>query len=163
MAFIKEISRSRTFGFLNDIENMREKGRALGGSLENAIVLDPYRLLNPHGLRDRDEFVKHKILDAIGDLYLIGHPLIGHYSGYKSGHSLKPQAVTKTPARRKAWEHVVFKEKTGAREIQFFRSTASLFTRQIHLLAPPLKLLQKGSAKQAFLPSGPPKPTAPPI
>ena len=120
MAFIKEISRSRTFGFLDDIETMREKGRALGGSIENAIVLDPYRLLNPHGLRDRDEFVKHKVLDAIGDLYLIGHPLIGHYSGYKSGHSLNHKLLHKLMQEEKAWEPVVFKEKAGTKEIQFF-------------------------------------------
>ena len=87
-SFVKEVSRARTFGFLRDIEMLRENGLALGGSMDNAIVVDDFRVLNEDGLRYEDEFVKHKILDAIGDLYLLGHSLIGAFSGYKSGHEL---------------------------------------------------------------------------
>ena len=84
--FLREVSRARTFGFMRDLEYMRSRNLALGGNLDNAIVLDDYRILNEDGLRYEDEFVKHKILDAIGDLYLLGHSLIGEFSGYKSGH-----------------------------------------------------------------------------
>ena len=87
-SFVKEVSRARTFGFLRDIEMLRENGLALGGSMDNAIVVDDFRVLNEDGLRYEDEFVKHKILDAIGDLYLLGHSLIGAFNGYKSGHEL---------------------------------------------------------------------------
>ncbi|MET0092892.1 MAG: UDP-3-O-acyl-N-acetylglucosamine deacetylase, partial [Sedimenticola sp.] len=87
-SFVKEVSRARTFGFLRDIEMLRERELALGGSMDNAIVVDDYRVLNEDGLRYEDEFVKHKILDAIGDLYLLGHSLIGAFSGCKSGHAL---------------------------------------------------------------------------
>ena len=87
-SFLKEISRARTFGFMRDLEMMRARNLALGGNLDNAIVLDDVRVLNEDGLRYEDEFVKHKILDAIGDLYLLGHSLIGEFSGYKSGHAL---------------------------------------------------------------------------
>src|SRR5579863_9721562 len=87
-SFLKEISRARTFGFMRDLEMMRSRNLALGGNLDNAIVLDDFRVLNEDGLRYEDEFVKHKILDAIGDLYLLGHSLIGEFSGYKSGHAL---------------------------------------------------------------------------
>ncbi len=86
--FLKEVSRARTFGFMRDLEYMRSHNLALGGNLDNAIVLDDYRILNEDGLRYEDEFVKHKILDAIGDLYLLGHSLIGEFSGFKSGHGL---------------------------------------------------------------------------
>ena len=86
--FLREVSRARTFGFMRDLEYMRSRNLALGGNLDNAIVLDDYRILNEDGLRYEDEFVKHKILDAIGDLYLLGHSLIGEFSGYKSGHGL---------------------------------------------------------------------------
>jgi len=85
---VKEVSRARTFGFMHEIEQLRERQLALGGSLDNAVVLDDYRVLNEDGLRYRDEFVKHKILDAIGDLYLLGHSLIGAFDGFKSGHAL---------------------------------------------------------------------------
>src|SRR5258706_3396342 len=87
-SFVKEVSRARTFGFMRDVELMRSKNLALGGSLDNAVVLDEYRVLNHEGLRYEDEFVRHKILDAIGDLYLMGHSLIGSYTAYKSGHQL---------------------------------------------------------------------------
>ena len=87
-SFLKEISRARTFGFLRDIEAMRSRRLALGGNIDNAIVLDDFRVLNEDGLRYEDEFVRHKILDAIGDLYLLGHSLIGEFVGYKSGHDL---------------------------------------------------------------------------
>ena len=87
-SFLKEVSRARTFGFMRDLETLRSRNLALGGSLDNAIVLDDFRVLNEDGLRYEDEFVKHKILDAIGDLYLLGHSLIGEFSGHKSGHAL---------------------------------------------------------------------------
>ncbi len=87
-SFLKEVSRARTFGFLRDVERLRENNLALGGSLDNAVVVDEYRVLNEDGLRYEDEFVKHKILDAIGDLYLLGHSLIGSFHGHKSGHEL---------------------------------------------------------------------------
>ena len=93
---MKEVARARTFGFMQDVEAMRAAGLALGGSLQNAIVLDEYRVLNSDGLRYDNEFVKHKVLDAIGDLYLLGHPLIGEYTAYKSG----PRA--QQPARARA-------------------------------------------------------------
>ncbi len=87
-SYVKEIARARTFGFMQDVETMRAQGLGLGGSLDNAVVMDEYRVLNSDGLRYEDEFVKHKVLDAIGDLYLLGHPLIGAFSAHKSGHAL---------------------------------------------------------------------------
>ena len=87
-SFLKEVSRARTFGFMRDLETLRARNLALGGTMDNAIVLDDFRVLNEDGLRYEDEFVKHKILDAIGDLYLLGHSLIGEFSGFKSGHAL---------------------------------------------------------------------------
>jgi UDP-3-O-[3-hydroxymyristoyl] N-acetylglucosamine deacetylase len=107
-SYIKEVSRARTFGFMQDVEAMREQGLALGGSLDNAIVMDEYRLLNADGLRYDDEFVKHKALDAIGDLYLLGHPLIGAFSGYKSGHALNNLLLRRLLEQRSAWEYVSF-------------------------------------------------------
>jgi len=107
-SYIKEVSRARTFGFMHDVENMRAQGLALGGSLDNAIVMDEYRVINPDGLRFEDEFVKHKILDAIGDLYLLGHPLIGAFSGYKSGHALNNALLRSLLADEQAWEFVTF-------------------------------------------------------
>ena len=92
-SFVKEVSRARTFGFIRDIEALRKQNLALGGSMDNAIVVDNYRVLNEDGLRYVDEFVKHKILDAIGDLYLLGHSLIGAFTGYKSGHGLNNQLL----------------------------------------------------------------------
>ncbi len=106
--FLREVSRARTFGFMRDLEYMRSRNLALGGNLDNAIVLDDYRILNEDGLRYEDEFVKHKILDAIGDLYLLGHSLIGEFSGYKSGHGLNNRLLRTLIADRAAWEDVTF-------------------------------------------------------
>ena len=107
-SFVKEVSRARTFGFLRDIEMLRDNGLALGGSMDNAIVVDDFRVLNEDGLRYDDEFVKHKILDAIGDLYLLGHSLIGAFSGYKSGHELNNRLLKALIAQPEAWEEVTF-------------------------------------------------------
>ncbi len=107
-SFLKEISRARTFGFMRDLEMLRSHNLALGGTLENAIVLDDSKVLNEGGLRYEDEFVKHKILDAIGDLYLLGHSLIGEFSGHKSGHGLNNRLLRALQAEPSAWEEVVF-------------------------------------------------------
>lgn len=107
-SYIREISRARTFGFMQDVENMRAQGLALGGNLDNAIVMDEYRVINPDGLRFEDEFVKHKVLDAIGDLYLLGYSLIGAFSGYKSGHALNNALLRALLADEEAWEFVTF-------------------------------------------------------
>lgn len=107
-SFVKEVSRARTFGFMRDIEQLRENNLALGGSLENAIVMDDYRVLNEDGLRYQDEFVKHKVLDAIGDLYLLGCSLVGAFSGYKSGHALNNQLLRTLLANEEAWETTTF-------------------------------------------------------
>lgn len=107
-SFLKEVSRARTFGFLRDLETLRQHNLALGGNLDNAIVLDDFRVLNEDGLRYEDEFVKHKILDAIGDLYLLGHGLIGEFSGYKSGHGLNNKLLRMLLADHTAWEEVAF-------------------------------------------------------
>ncbi len=107
-SYIKEVSRARTFGFMHDVENMRAQGLALGGNLDNAIVMDEYRVINPDGLRFDDEFVKHKVLDAIGDLYLLGHPLIGAFSGYKSGHALNNALCRAMLADESCWEFVTY-------------------------------------------------------
>lgn len=113
-SFVKEVSRARTFGFMKDIEFMRDHNLALGGSLDNAIVLDDYRVINDDGLRFDDEFVKHKILDAIGDLYLMGHSLIGAYYAYKSGHGLNNQLLRALIADPEAWEEVSFENEAVA-------------------------------------------------
>lgn len=107
-AYIREISRARTFGFMRDLEYMRELNLGLGGSMDNAIVLDEFRVLNEDGLRYRDEFVRHKILDAVGDLYLAGHQVLGAYTGYKSGHALNNKLVRALLAEHEAWESVSF-------------------------------------------------------
>jgi UDP-3-O-[3-hydroxymyristoyl] N-acetylglucosamine deacetylase len=107
-SYLKEIARARTFGFMRDIEMLRERNLVLGGSMDNAVVLDDYRILNQDGLRYEDEFVKHKVLDAIGDLYLLGHGLIGSFSGYKSGHELNNQLLRDLLDRPSAWEEVTF-------------------------------------------------------
>lgn len=109
-SFVKEVSRARTFGFMRDVELLRENNLALGGSLDNAVVVDDYRILNEDGLRYEDECVKHKILDAIGDLYLLGHSLIGSFTGYKSGHELNNRILCELLADEKAWELVSFKD-----------------------------------------------------
>jgi UDP-3-O-[3-hydroxymyristoyl] N-acetylglucosamine deacetylase len=103
-SYVKEVARARTFGFMQDVEMLRSDGLALGGSLENAIVMDEYRVLNSDGLRYDDEFVKHKVLDAIGDLYLIGHPIVGAFSAHKSGHALNNQLVRQVLNQRDCWE-----------------------------------------------------------
>jgi UDP-3-O-[3-hydroxymyristoyl] N-acetylglucosamine deacetylase len=107
-AYVRDISRARTFGFMQDVEYMRSQGLALGGSLDNAIVMDEYRVLNADGLRFEDEFVKHKVLDAIGDLYLLGHPIIGAFSGFKSGHALNNALLRELLADDQAWEFVTY-------------------------------------------------------
>lgn len=123
-SFVKEVSRARTFGFMRDVELLRENNLALGGSLDNAVVVDDYRILNEDGLRYEDECVKHKILDAIGDLYLLGHSLIGSFSGYKSGHALNNALLMKLIADEQAWELVTFEEENKA-PISFMQAVTS--------------------------------------
>ncbi|HEY6863050.1 MAG TPA: UDP-3-O-acyl-N-acetylglucosamine deacetylase [Burkholderiales bacterium] len=113
-SYVKEVARARTFGFMQDVEAMRSSGLAQGGSLDNAIVMDEYRVLNAEGLRFGDEFVKHKLLDAIGDLYLLGYPLIGAYAAHKSGHGLNNRLLRETMARKEAWELVSFERAEDA-------------------------------------------------
>lgn len=113
-SFVKQVSRARTFGFMRDIEHLHANNLALGGSLDNAVVMDDFRVLNEDGLRYADEFVKHKILDAIGDLYLLGHSLIGSFSGYKSGHALNNLLLRSLIADEDAWELVTFDDKSPA-------------------------------------------------
>ncbi|MGA9575913.1 MAG: UDP-3-O-acyl-N-acetylglucosamine deacetylase [Lysobacterales bacterium] len=113
-SYLKEVSRARTFGFMRDLEMLRDRKLVLGGSMDNAIVLDDYRVLNEDGLRYEDEFVKHKVLDAIGDLYLLGHSLIGAYSGFKSGHELNNQLLRQLLRQPDSWEEVTFDEVEGA-------------------------------------------------
>jgi len=119
--FVKEVSRARTFGFMKDIEFLRENNLALGGSLDNAIVVDEDKILNEDGLRYADEFVKHKILDAIGDLYLLGYSLIGEYQGFKSGHALNNKLLLSLLNDKDAWEMVSFDDAEDA-PISFMRS-----------------------------------------
>ncbi len=107
-SFVKEVSRARTFGFMRDIEALRERNLVLGGSMDNAIVLDDYRILNEDGLRYDDEFVKHKILDAIGDLYLLGHSLVGSFYGHKSGHALNNILLRELMAKPDCWEEATY-------------------------------------------------------
>ena len=109
VSFVKEVSRARTFGFMRDVEVLRSKNLALGGSLDNAVVVDDHRILNEDGLRYEDEFVKHKILDAVGDLYLLGKSLIGSFEGYKSGHDLNNKLLKKLLENPDAWEEVDYK------------------------------------------------------
>jgi len=107
-SYLKEVARARTFGFMRDIEYLRQRNLVLGGSLDNAVVLDDYRVLNENGLRYEDEFVKHKVLDAIGDLYMMGRNPIGAFFGHKSGHELNNQLVRTLLADQEAWEEVTF-------------------------------------------------------
>lgn len=109
-SFVREVSRARTFGFVEEIEYLRSKGLARGGSMDNAVVIDDYKVLNQGGLRYNDEFVKHKVLDAIGDLYLLGYSLIGEYRAFKSGHALNNQALRTLIANKDAWEMVTFED-----------------------------------------------------
>ncbi|MSP85986.1 MAG: UDP-3-O-acyl-N-acetylglucosamine deacetylase [Methylotenera sp.] len=113
-SYIKEISRARTFGFMHEVEYLRSNGLARGGSLDNAIVLDEYRVLNADGLRYDDEFVKHKVLDAIGDLYILGHPILGAFSAYKSGHALNNQLIRALMQDATTWEYVTFDNQEAA-------------------------------------------------
>jgi len=113
-SFVREVSRARTFGFMRDIERLRERKLALGGSLDNAVVVDDYRVLNEDGLRYEDEFVKHKILDAIGDLYLLGHSLIGAFHGHKSGHAINNRLLRELLANEASWEEVIFEDAATA-------------------------------------------------
>ena len=106
----QDIARARTFGFTKDVEMMRSRGLSLGGSMDNAIVVDDYRVLNAEGLRYDDEFVKHKILDAIGDLYIAGHPILGAYTAFKSGHALNNVLLRAVLADASAWELVTFED-----------------------------------------------------
>jgi UDP-3-O-[3-hydroxymyristoyl] N-acetylglucosamine deacetylase len=122
--FVKEVSRARTFGFMKDIEKLRQNNLALGGSLDNAIVVDDDKVINEDGLRYADEFVKHKILDAIGDLYLLGHSLIGEFTGYKSGHGLNNKLLRALLNDKEAWEMVTFDDEQNA-PISFMRSAES--------------------------------------
>lgn len=107
-SFVKEVSRARTFGLMQEFEHLRERNLAQGGSLDNAVVVDDFRVLNDDGLRHHDEFVRHKILDAIGDLYLLGHSLIGEFVGYKSGHAANHALREALMAQESAWEVVTF-------------------------------------------------------
>ncbi|MHC9087002.1 UDP-3-O-acyl-N-acetylglucosamine deacetylase [Luteimonas sp. RIT-PG2_3] len=112
--YIREVSRARTFGFMRDLEYMRERNLGLGGSMDNAIVLDEFRVLNDDGLRYADEFVRHKILDAVGDLYLAGRPILGAFHGYKSGHALNNKLVRALLAEHSAWDEVSFADAANA-------------------------------------------------
>ncbi|HSW93727.1 MAG TPA: UDP-3-O-acyl-N-acetylglucosamine deacetylase [Gammaproteobacteria bacterium] len=107
-SYVKEVSRARTFGFMADFEKLRGMNLALGASLDNAVAIDDYRVLNEDGLRYEDEFVRHKILDAVGDLYLLGSSLIGSFNGHKSGHALNNMLLRKLLAKEEAWEYVTF-------------------------------------------------------
>jgi UDP-3-O-[3-hydroxymyristoyl] N-acetylglucosamine deacetylase len=109
-SFLKEISRARTFCFLRDVEALRERNLTLGGSMDNAIVLDDYRILNEDGLRYANEFVIHKILDAIGDLYLLGRCVIGEFRAYKSGHDLNNKLLRALLEAEAAWDEVTFED-----------------------------------------------------
>lgn len=121
-SYVREVARARTFGFMHEVETMRDSGLALGGSLENAIVMDEYRVLNSDGLRYADEFAKHKLLDAIGDLYLVGHPLLAAFSAHKSGHALNNALLRALLADQAAWEFVTFEraEETPAAVAQLY-------------------------------------------
>jgi UDP-3-O-[3-hydroxymyristoyl] N-acetylglucosamine deacetylase len=124
-SFVKEVSRARTFGFMRDLEALRKAGLARGGGMDNAIVMDSFRVLNDDGLRYEDEFVKHKVLDAIGDLYLLGHPLIGAFSAYKSGHALNNRLLRALTADKEAWELVSYAE-TDKAAISFMRTAPAV-------------------------------------
>ncbi len=124
-SFVKEVARARTFGFMRDIEYLRSKNLILGGSVDNAIVVDDYRILNEDGLRYEDEFVKHKMLDAIGDLYLLGYSLIGEFRAYKSGHALNNQVLRKLISHQDAWEMVTFDDPSTA-PISYMRPVAAV-------------------------------------
>ncbi len=125
-SFVKEVSRARTFGFMHEIEYLRSKGLAKGGSVNNAIVIDKYRILNEDGLRYEDEFVKHKVLDAIGDLYLLGYSLIGEYQAYKSGHGLNNKSIRELMKQKDAWEMVTFEDDAETAPISYAKPLAAI-------------------------------------
>ena len=120
-SYVKEVSRARTFGFMADFERLRAMNLARGATLDNAVGIDDFRVLNEDGLRYEDEFVKHKILDAIGDLYLLGSSLIGAFSGHKSGHALNNTLLRKLLEQQDAWEYVTFDEESGQVPISYLR------------------------------------------
>ena len=124
-SFVKEVSRARTFGFVGDLERLRQNNLARGGNLDNAIIYDEYRVLNDDGLRYEDEFVKHKVLDAIGDLYLLGHSLIGSFDGYKSGHALNNKLLRALLCDQSAWEMVTYEDPLDVPIIFMQPATAS--------------------------------------
>lgn len=126
-SYVKEVSRARTFGFMRDIEYLRERNLALGGSVDNAIVVGEHGIVNEDGLRYEDEFVRHKMLDAIGDLYLLGHSLIGEYRGHKSGHALNNRLLRALLAQPDAWELVVYEDEAMAPVSYMQASSRSLF------------------------------------
>lgn len=123
-SFVKEVSRARTFGFMHEIEYLRSKGLAKGGSVNNAVVIDRYRILNEGGLRYEDEFVKHKVLDAIGDLYLLGYSLIGEFDAFKSGHGLNNKSIRELMRQQDAWEMVTFEDDTVPVPISYVKPLA---------------------------------------
>lgn len=124
-SFVKEVSRARTFGFMEELEALRNVGLARGGSFDNAVVMDSFHILNNDGLRYEDEFVKHKVLDAIGDLYLLGHTLIGAFSAYKSGHALNNRILCDLVKDTASWELVTFEDETDV-PIAFSRTAPAI-------------------------------------
>lgn len=122
VSYVKDVSRARTFGFVRDVETLRGMGLARGGSLENAIVMDEYRILNPHELRYEDEFVRHKILDAIGDLYIVGYPILAAYTAHKSGHALNNLLLRELLLQPEAYEVVSFETSDAAPNSWFSQS-----------------------------------------
>ena len=116
-SYVRDVAKARTFGFMRDVEVLRDRGLAKGGSFGNAIVVDEYRVLNDEGLRSGDEFAKHKILDAIGDLYIIGAPLLTSYQAFRSGHALNNQLIRALLADETAWEWVSFKGRNKAPKV----------------------------------------------
>lgn len=121
LSYVKEVSRARTFGFMSDFEKLQKLNLARGASLDNAIAIDDFRVLNEDGLRYENEFVKHKILDAVGDLYLLGSSLIGAYVGYKSGHALNNKILRELLVHREAWEFVTFEDKQQPAPISYVK------------------------------------------
>jgi UDP-3-O-[3-hydroxymyristoyl] N-acetylglucosamine deacetylase len=142
-SYLKEIARARTFGFMHEVESLRESGLALGGGLDNAVVLDEYRVLNAEGLRFADEFIRHKLLDAIGDLYLLGRPLLGAFAAHKSGHALNNGAAASGRARRvpaKRASHRAEREAPAAQVWKTAQREARALLRVTRLVAPSRKL-----------------------
>lgn len=125
-AYIREVSRARTFGFMREFEFLRSRRLALGASLENAVAVDEFRVLNQDGLRYDDEFVRHKILDAVGDLYLLGHPVLGAYQAFKSGHALNNKLARALLADASAWEMVIFEDERMAAPAFYTKSAVAL-------------------------------------